>query len=122
METARSKTSNPRHCWAWRSLAAKVVREEMVCRHCRRKGRTKKAVVADHIIPLKRRPDLLLSRRNIQALCSECHRQKTAREHLQVVGSTPLKGRRRNKGKKRYLPVNIQARSSSRRREESDDE
>ena len=108
---------NPRNCWAWHTLAKRVLREEIVCRMCRAVGRTKKAEEADHIIPLRKRPDLLLSRRNIQAWCRECHLRKTKRERLQIV-SPPRRASRRVKSKtfarrrkrkqaRRYLEIDI---------------
>ena len=34
------------------------------------------AEVTDHIIPIKRRPDLRLEPSNLQSLCSDCNRRK----------------------------------------------
>ena len=107
MSAGPARARHPRGHRAYRRLRAQVLIEELVCRMCRRVGRTTAATVVDHIIPLKRRPDLLLVRKNLQALCGECHRKKTAREHLQLVGSSPLRGRRKNRHRKRYHPIDI---------------
>jgi 5-methylcytosine-specific restriction protein A len=46
-----------------------------VCAAC---GRTDVAIELDHIIPVRRRPDLALELGNIQGLCKSCHSRKTA--------------------------------------------
>ncbi|MEZ5880062.1 MAG: HNH endonuclease signature motif containing protein [Nitratireductor sp.] len=51
---------------------------EPLCRHCQAKGKVRAATVPDHIIPLfKGGTD---TEGNIQCLCDECHRIKTAKD------------------------------------------
>ena len=103
-------TKNPRGHREYRRLREQVLAEELVCRDCRRKGRTKKAEEVDHILPVARRPDLVAVRSNLQALCKACHAQRTARQHLQIVHPASLTAKRRRKAKanrKRYLEIDI---------------
>lgn len=65
----------PLNSAAWRRLRAYVLRDEPLCRHCRRCGRYTPANVVDHISgdPSDN------SRANLQSLCEPCHNRKTAR-------------------------------------------
>ena len=61
----------------WQLLSRQVLREEPTCRivPCGRPSQH-----ADHIIPVRQRPDLRLVRSNVQGLCASHHSAKTARE------------------------------------------
>jgi 5-methylcytosine-specific restriction enzyme A len=53
---------------------------EPTCRHCRRRGIERRAVLVDHIIPIRKAPERRLDPSNLQALCGPCHQRKTIRE------------------------------------------
>jgi 5-methylcytosine-specific restriction protein A len=61
-------------------MRARVLREEPYCRECARIGRI--GVIATHVDHINgradRKEDYLPE--NLQALCTECHSEKTARE------------------------------------------
>ena len=63
---------------AWRK--AVLVRDGYACRDCGRVCGSKREAHADHIIPVKVRPDLRHEVSNGQCLCSSCHQRKTNRE------------------------------------------
>jgi 5-methylcytosine-specific restriction endonuclease McrA len=64
----------------WRKLRAQVLRQESLCRACRAQGWVTPAQEVDHIVPRSRGGQ---SRRsNLQPLCVEHHRAKTAGEAL----------------------------------------
>jgi 5-methylcytosine-specific restriction endonuclease McrA len=71
----------------WLALSAMCLREEPYCRYCAREGRVELARVSDHIIPLRIRPDLRLTRSNIQSLCKTCHDSVKAREETEQYGA-----------------------------------
>ncbi len=52
-----------------------VLLEEPLCRQCLAEGRTTQAREVDHIISRSGGTD---DRANLQALCRQCHKQKTA--------------------------------------------
>ena len=75
---------------AWKTLALQVVREEPIC-WLRLPGCTIRSTTADHIIPVSRRPDLLLVRANCRGACRSCN---TRRHSLPVSQLPALRGRR----------------------------
>ena len=50
-----------------------VLRDQPFCVFCQKMGRLTPSVVADHIIPVKQRPDLAYNVENLQGLCESCH-------------------------------------------------
>jgi 5-methylcytosine-specific restriction protein A len=73
-------TSNERgYDRAWQRLRAWKLREEPLCRHCRKRGRITPATQVDHILPLRRGGTNDTS--NLQSLCHSCHSRKTAAEN-----------------------------------------
>lgn len=65
----------------WKLLRQQVMKEEnYICRSCKKEGIITKASVCDHIIPVKREPELAWTRFNLQALCKKCHDTKSAKE------------------------------------------
>jgi 5-methylcytosine-specific restriction enzyme A len=64
----------------WRKLRQQVLRDEPLCRACRADGRVTPAREVDHVVP--RSQGGRTERGNLQALCLEHHRAKTAREAL----------------------------------------
>jgi 5-methylcytosine-specific restriction enzyme A len=61
----------------WAKLAKMVLAEEPLCRRCITTGDIEPATLVDHIIPIRERPDLRLTRSNLQPLCRACHDVKT---------------------------------------------
>ena len=59
--------------WRQRSLAYR--RDHPLCERCQSRGRTRIAVEVDHIVPRWRGGDD--SDANLQALCQDCHAEKT---------------------------------------------
>src|SRR4051812_343731 len=64
------------HSAAWTTLRLDVLRDEPVCRSCRREF----SQHVDHIQPRTIRPELELDRDNLQGLCAACHNKKSGRE------------------------------------------
>lgn len=60
----------------WMRIRKLILLEEPLCRHCLTEGRTTQAREVDHIIPLE--DEGTDDRANLQALCRQCHKQKTA--------------------------------------------
>lgn len=67
---------DPRNTRAWRKLAAQVAREEPVC-WLRLDGCTTKSTTADHVIPVTKRPDLAMVRRNLRGACHSCNNRRS---------------------------------------------
>lgn len=63
---------------AWR--LAVLLRDDYTCRECSRVCGKKGEAHADHVIPVKARPDLRYAVENGQCLCHGCHTRKTNRE------------------------------------------
>jgi 5-methylcytosine-specific restriction protein A len=60
----------------WQKLRLMVLRREPLCRKC-----GKAAGDVDHILSIRRRPDLRLDPENLQALCRACHCKKTKEDN-----------------------------------------
>ena len=56
----------------------RLFRRNPLCVHCQQAGRVRPATIADHIIPLQEGGTD--NDANLQGLCAECHRIKTAEE------------------------------------------
>jgi len=65
---------------AWRALAARVRREDVLCAECLREGVHTFATQVDHVIPVVDAPALALVRENLVSLCTSCHSRKTMTE------------------------------------------
>lgn len=64
----------------WVRLRDRVMkRDQYLCRSCRKKGLVEIATEVDHITPKANGGTDDLS--NLQALCSSCHKEKTARDN-----------------------------------------
>jgi 5-methylcytosine-specific restriction enzyme A len=81
---------------AWKKLRAFVLQREPLCRACNEQGFVKGATTVDHIKPKRHggTDDL----ENLQPLCDECHKTKTAKEHSAeqprfVITGPPLCGK-----------------------------
>jgi 5-methylcytosine-specific restriction protein A len=68
---------DPKHK-AWRM--AVLLRDAYACRACGRVCGKKREAHADHIVPVKVRPDLRYEVDNGQCLCHGCHSRKTTQE------------------------------------------
>lgn len=66
---------------AWQKLSKQVLKEEPLCRRCRLKD----SVLTDHIIT--KRAGGTDARSNLQALCKDCHDEKTRQEDGRFRGS-----------------------------------
>ena len=53
---------------------------EYLCAECERQGRKKLATIADHIIPHEGDKEKMADIANYQALCEQCHADKTRQE------------------------------------------
>jgi len=67
---------------AWRQ--AVLERDGYICRDCSRVCGSKGEAHADHVIPVKVRPDLRYEVNNGQCLCSSCHTRKTNTDQRRV--------------------------------------
>lgn len=67
----------------WRKLRDQVVKEEPLCR-LRLGCCTIISTTADHIIPVRDRPDLKYERRNLRGACQPCNMRRGARSMAQV--------------------------------------
>lgn len=62
----------------WPVLRDQVLLEEP---QCSEPGCPRRSTVADHVIPVRQRPDLAFTRSNVQGLCAPHHNAKTAAEN-----------------------------------------
>jgi 5-methylcytosine-specific restriction endonuclease McrA len=62
----------------WRRIRDQVVQEEPVCR-LQLSCCTMRSTTADHVIPVKFRPDLKYVRQNLRGSCGPCNRRRGAR-------------------------------------------
>lgn len=60
---------------AWRTLAARVVREEPVC-WLALPGCTVRSTTADHVIPVSADPSLCMIRANLRGACWSCNQKR----------------------------------------------
>ena len=65
----------------WQRVREAVLREEPLCRFCLAGGRVTPGFAVDHILSIRGRPDLRLTRSNLRTLCESHHNERTAREH-----------------------------------------
>jgi 5-methylcytosine-specific restriction protein A len=63
----------------WEELRAAHLDVEPNCRHCAQAGVTRRAVIVDHIEPIRSAPERRLDPSNLQSLCGPHHRRKTNR-------------------------------------------
>ena len=72
---ALRKTSGGR----WQKLRERILRRDAsLCQPCKARGHITLAAEVDHITPIHQGGDD--DERNLQAICSECHKAKTAAE------------------------------------------
>jgi len=56
-----------------RKRKAILRRDEYMCRHCKRYGKTTQATMVHHIYPVEEYPHLGLVNDNLISLCNSCH-------------------------------------------------
>lgn len=81
---------NPNHrgyTSRWRKAAKSYLNSHPLCVICAQKDppRYTKATVVDHIVPHRGDTELFWDRTNWQALCKQCHDQKTLKEDIHPV-------------------------------------
>lgn len=78
--TPARRASQSLYDHAWREYSKRRLAEFPYCARCLKLGRTRRAVVTDHIQPHKCDPVLFRDPTNHQSLCKHCHDRKTWRE------------------------------------------
>ena len=73
----------------WKKLRLQVIAEEPLCR-LRLNGCTVRSDTADHIIPVKLRPDLRFCRANLRGSCQHCNRKRGSRPLSEVRAEEAL--------------------------------
>lgn len=73
----------------WKQLRLRVIREEPLCR-LRLDRCTVYSDTADHIIPVKDRPDLRFCRANLRGSCQSCNRRRGSRPLSEVRAEETL--------------------------------
>jgi 5-methylcytosine-specific restriction endonuclease McrA len=63
---------------AWKSLRARQLLFEPLCQRCLAKSIVAEASVVHHVADRLLRPDLALSRGNLESLCASCHSEHHA--------------------------------------------
>lgn len=66
--------------YRWQKASKLFLTAHPFCEHCKKENRLVKATVVDHIIPHRGDQELFWNEGNWQALCKECHDQKTMTE------------------------------------------
>lgn len=75
----RASASERGYGHAWKLLRESVMRRDCgLCQPCRDRGQVTLAVQVDHIVP--KAEGGTDDESNLQAICSDCHKSKTARE------------------------------------------
>lgn len=64
----------------WKQMRNAHIRDEPLCRECKKQGRITAGREVDHIIPHENKPELMWDAHNLQTLCRSCHSAKTMRE------------------------------------------
>lgn len=83
---APTKTTERGYGWRWQKQRARILRRDgYLCQPCERVGRATVATEVDHIINKASGGDD--SDDNLQAICSTCHSEKTARESAAALGA-----------------------------------
>ena len=77
----RGPASKRGYSTQWNKLWKWFIAQHPLCIECEHEGQSKRAEEVDHVIPVKQRPDLLLSVDNLQSLCRRHHALKTHKEH-----------------------------------------
>lgn len=78
-QTSRKSRHERGYGWEWEKTRERILkRDRRLCQHCLPKGRVVVATDVDHIVPRALGGSEADS--NLQSLCGDCHKAKTARE------------------------------------------
>lgn len=66
--------------YRWQRCRERYLAAHPLCAHCARDGRTVAAAEVDHVVP-RARGGAMFDWGNLQALCADHHRRKTAAEN-----------------------------------------
>lgn len=66
----------------WRRVRDRKLTRSPLCEPCLRKDPPRRTVASqvDHVIPRRRRPDLVFEMANLESVCTRCHARKSAEE------------------------------------------
>lgn len=70
----------------WMRIRAAILARDPICQTCEAKGRVRPSTIVDHVRPLSLGGTDDPS--NLAGTCSDCHRDKTARESAEAQGRT----------------------------------
>lgn len=87
-EAQRQTTKQRGYAGGWPRLSKWIKSVEPLCRPCKKEGRTTACTQVDHIIP-KADGGTDEYPENLQPICDDCHRLKTAREDSRPAASIP---------------------------------
>lgn len=80
--------ADPRKSYAWKQLRLQVIREEPAC-WLRLPGCTVLSTCADHVLTVRDRPDLALTRANLRGACSNCNNKRNSKRVDQLERHNP---------------------------------
>lgn len=80
----RGKTAARGYGRDWQRLRRAFLTKFPLCRMCEERGKVVVADLVDHIVPVKRAPNLRLVESNLQSLCTACHAVKTAADNAKA--------------------------------------
>jgi len=75
----KDKRESGRYPPNWWKIRKQVLTEHPLCQPCERNGKLAIALEVDHITPIRNHGDKI-DRKNLQSICRECHRKKSAAE------------------------------------------
>ena len=78
-------TTDRGYGWKWQQLRKRILkRDEYLCQTCLRKGRYERATEVDHILAKALGGADVAA--NLEAICHECHKEKTLAESRVAMG------------------------------------
>jgi 5-methylcytosine-specific restriction protein A len=93
-QVPRQKTAQRGYGGLWQRLRLMVLREEPLCRECKKEGQVTEAKHVDHVLPIAQGGTN--ERSNLQSLCAHHHAIKTATEDG-GFGRVPVKSSSMNR-------------------------